>query len=148
MIELICLAILLYGAWRGWRNGLLREVISFTGFFIGLYLAYHYYGLVGFGVFGFLLIWITVPLTLGVVAWMITKLLDEIIVLGTVNKLLGAAMGFLKYALLLGCLMMLVDYVREVKTQVGKNPLVQVLEAPPRYLFPDVSEEVNDGGEE
>ena len=148
MIALICLAILLYGAFRGWRNGLLREVISFTGFFIGLYLAYRYYEQVGFGVFGFLLIWIIVPLTLGFVAWMITKLLDEIIVIGTVNKLLGAAVGFLKYALLLGCLMMLVDYVREVKSQVETNPLVQALKATPKYLFPNVSEEVNDGGEE
>ena len=148
MIELICLAILLFGAWRGWRNGLLREVISFTGFFIGLYLAYYYYKQVGCGVLGFLLIWIMVPLTLGIGAWMITKLLDKIIVIGTVNKLLGAAVGFLKYALLLGCLMMLVDYVREMKAKVEENPLMQVLEATPKLLFPDVSEEESDGGEE
>lgn len=148
MIELICLAILLYGAWRGWRNGLLREVISFAGFFIGLYLAYRYYEQMGFGVFGFLLIWIMVPLTLGIVAWMITKLLDETIVIGTVNKLLGAAVGFLKYALLLGCLMMLFDYVREVKAQVEKNPVVKALETVPNALFPDVNKEAEKNGGE
>ena len=136
MIELLCLVILLYGAFRGWKNGLLREVISLAGFFIGLYLAYHYYKEVGWGVLGFLLIWIGVPLVLGVAAWLITKMLDKIVIVGTLNKLLGAAVGFLKYALLLGCLIMVIDYVRETKHKMEENPVVKALEAVPGVLFP------------
>lgn len=147
MIELICLAILLYGAFRGWRNGLVKEVISFAGFFLGLYLAYYYYKEVGGGILGFLLIWIGVPLVLGVVAWLITKLLDKMLVIGTMNKLLGAAAGFLKYALLLGCLIMVIDYAREVKSKYEDNPVVKALQTVPKLLFPDVSEEKSDGGE-
>lgn len=145
---LLLLLILCYGTYRGWRNGLVKEVISFTAFFLGLYLAYYYYKEVGGGVIGFLLIWIGVPLVLGIVAWLLTKILDNIIVIGTVNKLLGAAAGFLKYALLLGCFIMVVDYVREMKSKYEDNPVVKTLQTVPKLLFPDVSEEENHGGEE
>ena len=136
MIELICLAILLYGAFRGWQNGLIREVISISGFFIGLYLAYHYYKEVGWGAIGFLLIWIGVPLVLGIAAWLVTKVIDKIFVIGTVNRLMGAIAGLVKYAFLLGCLIMVIDYVREVKSKLEENPVVKILEAVPSALFP------------
>ncbi|MBQ8968332.1 MAG: CvpA family protein [Bacteroidaceae bacterium] len=148
MIELICLAILLFGTWRGWRNGLLKEAISFTGFFIGLYVAYHYYKQVGCGAVGFLLLWIGIPLALGVAAWLLTKVLDKILVIGTMNRVLGAALGFLKYAFLLGCLIMAIDYVREVKTKYEANGVVKALQTAPKFLFPNVSEDECDGGEE
>ena len=136
MIQLICLVILLYGAWRGWRNGLLREVISFAAFFIGFYLAYYYYKQADVGVLGFLFIWIAVPLVLGTAAWLVTKILDKIIVIGTLNKLLGAVAGFLKYAFIIGCVILAIDYVRELKTQVEQNPAVKALKAVPGLLFP------------
>ena len=133
---LVLLLILLYGAFRGWKNGLIREVISFTGFFIGLYLAYHYYKEVGWGAVGFLLIWIGVPLVLGTAAWLVTKVLDKVFVIGTVNRLLGAVAGFLKYAILLGCLIIVIDYVRETKHRLEENPVVRVLEKMANILFP------------
>lgn len=148
MIELLLLAILLYGAFRGWRNGLVKEVISFFGIFIGFYLAYYFYKQAQVGVLGFLLIWIGVPLVLGIIAWLITKVLDKIIVIGTMNKLLGAAAGFLKYAFLLGCVIMAIDYVREAKHKLEENPVVKALEAVPNVLFPDVNKDVENGGEE
>lgn len=147
MIELLCLAILLYGAFRGWRNGLIKEVVSFVGIFVGFYIAYHFYKQSEVGVLGFLLIWIGVPLVLGVVAWLITKLLDQIVVVGTTNKLLGAVAGFLKYAFLLGCIILAINYVRDVKERVEQNPVVKALEAVPGFLFPDVEKEVEHGGE-
>lgn len=135
---LLCILPLLYGAWRGWRNGLVKEVISFVGIFLGFSIAYHYYKQTDVGVLGFLLIWVGIPIVLGVVAWLITKMLDKMGVIGTTNKLLGAAAGFLKFAFLLGCLIMAVDYVREVKHKVEENPVVKMLEAVPNALFPGV----------
>ncbi|MBP5380979.1 MAG: CvpA family protein [Bacteroidaceae bacterium] len=148
MVELLCLAILLYGTWRGWKNGLLKEVISFLGFFLGLYYAYYHYKEIGYGIFGFLLIWIGVPLVLGILAWAITKVLDHIIIIGKLNKLLGAIVGCLKYALLLGCLLLVIDYVREAKSKFEDNGVVKALQAVPNVLFPDVNKEVENGGEE
>ena len=146
MIELLCLAILLYGAFRGWKNGLVKEVISFVGFFLGFFIAYEYYKRSEVGVLGFLLIWIGIPLVLGMIAWLITKVLNKIIVVSTLNKLLGAAAGFLKYAFLIGCVILAIDYVREAKHKLEENPVVKVLEAVPGFLFPDVNKEVEDGG--
>jgi len=136
---LVCLAIMLYGAWRGFRNGLVKEIISFAGFFIGFYLAYYYYKNAEVGVLGFLLIWICVPLVLGVAAWLVTKVLDHILVVGTLNKMLGAVVGFLKYAFLIGCVILAIDKVKEVKLQLADNPVVKVLEAMPSMLFPDIN---------
>lgn len=147
MIELICLVILLYGTWSGWRNGLLKEAISFTGFFIGLYVAYHYYERVGYGALGFLLLWIGVPLVLGAAAWLVTKMLDRMIVVGTTNKVLGAALGFLKYAFLMGCVMLAIDYVRDVKAQYAEDGVKKVLQTVPKFLFPNIIEDDSDGGE-
>lgn len=147
MIELLCLAILLYGAFRGWKNGLVKEVISFVGFFLGFFIAYEYYKRAEVGVLGFLLIWIGIPLVLGMIAWLVTKVLDKIIVVSTLNRLLGAAAGFLKYAFLIGCVILAIDYVREAKNKLEENPVVKVLEAVPGLLFPDVNKEVEDGGE-
>ena len=138
MIELLCLVMLLYGTWRGWRNGLVKEVISFTGIFLGFYIAYHFYKRADVGVLGFLLIWIGVPLVLGLIAWMVTKLLDKMVVISTMNKVLGAAAGFLKFAFLLGCIIMAIDYVREVKHKVEESPVVKMLETVPNVLFPDI----------
>ncbi len=147
MIELLCLAVLLYGAFRGWKNGLVKEVISFFGFFLGFFIAYVYYKRAEVGVLGFLLIWIGIPLVLGMIAWLVTKVIDKIIVVNTLNRLLGAAAGFLKYAFLIGCVILAIDYVREAKNKLEENPVVKVLEAVPGLLFPDVSKEVEDGGE-
>ena len=99
------------------------------------------------GVLGFLLIWIGIPLVLGMIAWLVTKVIDKIIVVNTLNRLLGAAAGFLKYAFLIGCVILAIDYVREAKNKLEENPVVKVLEAVPGLLFPDVSKEVEDGGE-
>lgn len=147
MIELLCLIILLYGAWRGWRNGLVKEVVSFVGIFLGFIIAYHYYKQSEVGVLGFLLIWIGVPLVLGIAAWLITKLLDKIIVIGTTNRLLGAVAGFLKFAFLIGCVILAIDYVREAKHKLEENPVMKALEAVPSALFPEVNKETEDGGE-
>ena len=147
MIELLCLAVLLYGAFRGWKNGLVKEVISFVGFFLGFFIAYEYYKRAEVGVLGFLLIWIGIPLVLGMIAWLVTKVIDKIIVVNTLNRLLGAAAGFLKYAFLIGCIILAIDYVREAKNKLEENPVVKVLEAVPGLLFPDVNKEVEDGGE-
>lgn len=147
MIELLCLAVLLYGAFRGWKNGLVKEVISFVGFFLGFFIAYEYYKRAEVGVLGFLLIWIGIPLVLGMIAWLVTKVIDKIIVVNTLNRLLGAAAGFLKYAFLIGCVILAIDFVREAKNKLEENPVVKVLEAVPGLLFPDVSKEVEDGGE-
>ena len=63
--EIVALAILLYGAVMGLKNGFLKELASMTGFFIGLYLAWKYYEQIGGGAIAFIGIWVVTPIALG-----------------------------------------------------------------------------------
>ena len=112
--EIIALAILLYGAIMGLKNGFLKELASMTGFFIGLFLAWKYYEQIGGGIVAFLAIWIVTPITLGVLAALATKLLDWTMVGGLANRLLGCLFGILKWGALLLCIMVVtgqIDYI-------------------------------------
>ena len=145
---LICLLPLFYGAFRGWKNGFVKEVFSFIGIFIGFYVAYQLFKYSEVGWLGFIVIWIAVPLALNAVAWLLTKLMDDTVVIGTMNKLLGAAVGFLKFAFFLGCIILAIDYVRDMKHKLEENPVVEMLEKVPNVLFPEINKEVEkDGGE-
>lgn len=110
-LDWIILAILALGAFFGLRKGFLRQLVSFTGFFVGLLVACLLYAVLGdklapaLGtsattghVFAFILIWVAVPGVLSVVASMFTRLLKTIS-LGWLDGALGVVIGVLKYAL-------------------------------------------------
>ena len=104
------------GAWKGWSNGLLKEVLGLVGVFVGLYVARLLYEQVGYqlaphlgtsagiaNIIAFGLIWMGVPILLGLVGSLLTKVL-EWAGLDSVNSLGGALVSVVKYALLLGVL--------------------------------------------
>ena len=103
--EIVIIALLLYGAIRGIINGFLKELASMTGFFIGLFLAWKYYEQTGGGVLAFLGIWIVTPITLGILASLVTKFLDWTLVGGLANRLLGCIFGVVKWAALIICVL-------------------------------------------
>lgn len=104
LTEWIALLLLLYGALMGLKNGFLKELASMTGFFIGLFIAWKYYEQIGGGALAFLALWILTPIALGLVASLATKLLDCTLVAGLLNRILGCALGFTKWAVLIVCL--------------------------------------------
>lgn len=106
IIEIIALALLIYGAVMGLKNGFLKELASMTGFFIGLFLAWKYYGELGGGALVFLSIWIVTPIALGLLASMATKLLDWTVVGGLMNRILGCIFGVTKWGILILCVML------------------------------------------
>lgn len=106
IIEIIALALLIYGAVMGLKNGFLKELASMTGFFIGLFLAWKYYGELGGGALVFLAIWIVTPIALGLLASMATKLLDWTVVGGLMNRILGCIFGVTKWGILILCVML------------------------------------------
>ena len=112
--DILFLIVLALGAWKGWSNGLLKEVLGLIGVFVGLYLAYLLYEQVGYelaphigtspsiaSIIAFALIWIGVPIVLGVLGSLLTKVL-EWAGLDGVNNLGGALLSVVKYAILLG----------------------------------------------
>ena len=102
-IDWILVVLLLLGAIRGWRTGLIKQVVSLGGLIAGLLIAKLCYAMVGDAiaphidnhttlahVLAFILIWIAVPVILGVLGEILTTVLDKLFVLGTVNSILGA----------------------------------------------------------
>lgn len=115
MIDIFIVIVLLWAAWRGWQAGLLKEVVSTVGFLVGLFVAASCYSAFGeylavngsetnmvTSIIAFLLLWIAVPIVLGLVANILTKALKGMS-LGLPNSILGALVGLLKYFILLSC---------------------------------------------
>lgn len=111
------------GLIRGWITGLLKQAAGMVGFLLGLWLAGtlcatfgDYLGdLTGAShtlgrVVAFTLIWVCVPLSLVLVAHLLSRLLD-IIHLGLLNRLGGALLGAAKYVLMVSVLFNVLDRV-------------------------------------
>ena len=77
-IEIACVCALLYGLIKGWINGLFEELVSAGGFLIGLGIAYIYFKTVGCNMWVFIFITLGTPFALGLLATILTKILDKI----------------------------------------------------------------------
>ncbi len=112
--DILFIVLLAIGAWKGWSNGLLKEVLGLVGVFVGFYVAYLLYEQVGCqlaprigtsptiaGVIAFALIWLGIPIILGLVGTLLTKVM-EWIGLESINSLGGSIVSLIKYWLILG----------------------------------------------
>lgn len=115
VLDWILLALLAFGTIKGWRKGLVKQIISLVAFFVGLLVAKACYAMLGgvlspylndhttiANIIAFILIWIAVPCCLALFGEMISTVLDKLFVLGKLNSFLGSLMGLLKYELILG----------------------------------------------
>lgn len=137
-VDIIIVLVLLWGAWRGWRSGFIKEVFSTVGIVVGLVLAASFYSVLGehfapalgsgskasFAacVLAFIVIWVVVPILFGLVANALTKTVKALHI-GSLNALLGLAVGAIKYFLLLSVVFSAMAYVgilSEEKKQESK----------------------------
>ena len=123
MIDIIILVLVLVGVITGYRMGFIKQLAVLTGLVLGLIVAKALYGVVGDRLTGivsdnpslahlcaFVLIWLVVPLVFSLVASVITKAL-EIISLGWLNRLLGAALGAVKWVLFISVFICVLDFI-------------------------------------
>ena len=145
MIDLFILVLIVWAAFSGWRHGLVKEIISTVGLLAGLLIAATCYSAFGeylavtgtesnmfTSVVAFLLLWIMVPIVLGLVANILTSALKGM-KLGTPNSILGAAVSVVKYFILLSCVlnvMQALHILNEEKTEDSKlyAPVTGVLQ--------------------
>lgn len=140
------MALLLLGAIRGWRTGLIKQVVSLGGLIAGLLIAKLCYAMVGDAiaphidnhttlahVLAFILIWIAVPVILGVLGEILTTVLDKLFVLGTVNSILGALLGLIKFQLIIGALI----WVLCATKIIGENTMQQSVLCAPLKAVPE-----------
>ncbi|MCH5179320.1 MAG: CvpA family protein [Prevotellaceae bacterium] len=125
-VDITILIILLWGAWRGWKSGFIKELFSTCGFLVGLVLAAMFYSVVGehfapalgsgsqasfaTSVLAFILIWVVVPIFCGFAANVLTRAVKGLR-LGPINSLLGLIVGFAKYFVLISVVFSAMSYV-------------------------------------
>ena len=123
VIDIIILVLLLAGAVMGFRKGFIKQLAALAGLFVGLLAAKALYSVVGEKLIGtvtsnptfahilaFVLIWIVVPIAFTMVASLLTKAL-EVIALGWLNRLLGAALGAVKWLIFISIAICAIEYI-------------------------------------
>ena len=160
VIDWILLVLWILGAIIGWRRGCMNQVVSFAAFFVGLFLAKAFYQTLGeslspnlngnttlANVIAFVLIWLVVPVAMSLAAELISKILDHVFLLGKLNKLFGALVGFIKYEVILGSVIWVLAMARILSPELMNQSLL----CGPLKLVPEVIYTVlidDHGGEE
>lgn len=160
IIDIILSILLLLGIVRGLYKGFLAELAGLIALIAGIYAAIHFSGFTYAFFSGFLdwdekfLIILAFATTFFVVAILITLAggiltrMANLLMLGILNRLLGAVFGFIKMAFLASLFFMFVDYfdVFEVEEETKET---SVLYAPVRkiapLLLPTLIEEIKEG---
>lgn len=135
-LDLFILAVLLVGLVKGWMSGLLRQVVSIAGFFVGLLVATMLYSAFGEWLapcigtdvsvgraLAFVLLWLGIPVVLLWIAHILTKTV-EVICLGGLNRLGGACIGLLKYMMILSCVLNVAVRVRLISDEKEEGSLL------------------------
>ncbi len=151
-IDIIILAMIGVGVIMGLIKGFVKQMASIVGLIAGLLMARALFGIVAerlapvlgtsttvAQVLAFILIWIAVPLGFAFVASLLTKALDAVH-LGWLNRWLGSGLGALKYMILIGLAIHVIEYIdpnNEMISATKKEGISVILfyEGLVRYLF-------------
>ncbi|MBR3287494.1 MAG: CvpA family protein [Bacteroidales bacterium] len=123
-IDLILALILVWSIVDGIRKGFVKQICSILAFLAGVWGASHYSDQVGtflakyfpsigeawLGIISFAVAFLIILLLMQAVEFLVEKLL-KIVLLGWLNRLLGAAFSLLKYALVLSVIICVVDAI-------------------------------------
>ena len=135
LIDSICLIILIYGSYKGFKNGIVGELLSFLGILLGIYLSKTYHPIVDeylatiFDSTNQLVSLISVILIFSVTI-ILTKILSKVITkalnvmaLGLLNKLIGSIFGLLKYLLILCIITFIFSKANDVFVLIETNKI-------------------------
>jgi membrane protein required for colicin V production len=120
--DIIILVCMVVGAGIGFKKGLVWQAITIVGLVLGFIVAKYLYLYVAekyispvtdsftvAQIFAFVGIWIFIPLVFSLVGLLLTKVVD-VVSLGCFNRLLGAALGVVKYMFFIGVVIYVLDY--------------------------------------
>lgn len=160
-LDIILGLLLLWGLWKGLRNGLFVEIASIVALIAGIFGAIHFSYYAGdylsanmdwneryINIAAFVITFIIIVLTVHLLGKFLTKVAD-LAMLGLLNKIAGAIFGALKVAVILGALLVFFD---RANSSVGliKNEAVQksTLYEPIKEIGVFIFSKVLKGGEE
>jgi membrane protein required for colicin V production len=119
LLDLIIILPLIWGAWKGFRRGLVFEVLMLIGLILGLYIAFKFSGLLHGLVAGLVdrdgavipvISFVVVFVAILLITILLARLLESILkmtALNAINKVAGAAFGVLKFALIVSVVLWL-----------------------------------------
>lgn len=120
-LDIILGLLLLYGLWKGLKNGLFVEIASIIALVAGIYGAIHFSYYAGeylsqnmewderyINIAAFAITFIIIVLVVHLLGKFLTKIAD-FAMLGLLNKIAGALFGALKVAVILGALLVFID---------------------------------------
>lgn len=112
-IDIFLIILLVWGAVSGWRDGLLREVLNFVGFLVGMLFALAIYTLSGdflavngsesnmvLSIGAFLILCVVIPVVFGTLGALLTRFMNFTPFLSVPNRLGGVVFGMAKFVLL------------------------------------------------
>lgn len=148
-IDIILVALLLYGLVRGFMKGFFVEVTSLVALAIGLYGAIHFSYIVAnylknsvdwtekyIQIIAFAITFFIIVVLISFTGKILTKIADTV-ALGIVNKLFGAAFGFLKIGLILSVVLIIFDKLNKAMPFVKEENLQSsILFAPVKNIAP------------
>ena len=121
VLDIVLLVLLGFGLVKGFMNGLFVEVASLVALVVGVYGAIHFSGFAAsflenrvdweektINIVAFAITFIIIVLVIYLAGKALTKIAD-FAALGLVNKLLGAAFGFLKLAMIASVILIIFD---------------------------------------
>ena len=135
LIDSICLIILIYGSYKGFKNGIVGEVLSFLGILLGIYLSKTYYLVIDeylvtvfdstnqlVSIISVILIFSVTIILSKILSKVITKALN-VMALGLLNKLIGSLFGLLKYLLILCIITFIFSKVNDFFVLIETNTI-------------------------
>ena len=123
IIDIVILIMIGVGVILGLMKGFVKQMAAIVGLVAGLLVARALFGAVGerlapvlgtsvtiAQLLAFIMIWVAVPLGFALVASLLTKALNAVH-LGWLNRWLGSGLGALKYMLLVGLAIHVLEYI-------------------------------------
>lgn len=117
MLDIFIIVVAVWAIFSGWRNGLVKELSSSLGYLVGLFIAASCYSTFGkylavngtesnmiTSIGAFFILWIIVPIALGLAANLMTKVLNSLH-LGFINRAVGSVVSLFKFTVLLSCIL-------------------------------------------
>ncbi|SDL65036.1 CvpA family protein [Kriegella aquimaris] len=137
-LDIILGLLLLYGLWKGLKNGLFVEIASIIALIAGIFGAIHFSYYAGdylsqhidweeryINIAAFIITFIAIVMVVQIAGKFLTKIAD-FAMLGLLNKIAGAIFGALKVAVILGALLIFFD---RLNTSTGLVPNEKVQES-------------------
>lgn len=152
-VDIFLVVVLIWAVVNGWRNGFMRELVSGFGWLVGLFVAaacYHYLGdyltvsgstlNMTTGIVAFLLLWIVIPIVLGLAAGVLHKVL-KMLYLGIFDSVAGACVSVLKFVVLLSCAFNVMEHLGIMnQTQTATSKLYVPVRDALSIAFGDMQE--------